>query len=86
MRHDGNNRGIRTSRPIEHPSRHLKPANRIGAAQRTAKDFVARLVDCLMNENRQTEPRMPPVQQFAKAGLVGVIKPRCTIASERIDP
>ncbi len=74
---------IRASRVIEHPGRNLKPASRIGAAQRAAEDNTIRLVDHLMDENRQTEPWMPPIQKLAKAGPVGVIKLRCTIPSAR---
>jgi hypothetical protein len=29
---------------------------------------------------------MMPVKNLAKNGPVGVLKPRCTISSERIDP
>jgi hypothetical protein len=38
-----------------------------------------------MDKDRQTEPWMPPIQNLAKAGPVGVIKLRCTTASEPID-
>jgi hypothetical protein len=81
MRRDGQDRIIRASRAVEHPGRNLKPASRIGAAQRAAEDNIIRLVDRLMDEDRQTEPSMPPIQKLAKAGPVGVIKLRCTTTS-----
>ena len=84
MRCGGEDRLIRASRAIEHPGRNLKPASGIGAAQRAAEDNVIRLVDRLMDKDRQTEPWMPPIQKLAKAGPVGVIKLRCTTTSERI--
>jgi hypothetical protein len=39
-----------------------------------------RLVELLTDKDRQTEPWMPPIQNLAKAGPVGVIKLRCTTA------
>jgi hypothetical protein len=43
-------------------------------------------VDCLMNANSATKPGMMPIKNLAKNGPVGVLKPRCTTTSERIDP
>jgi len=37
-----------------------------------------------MDKDRQTEPWMPPIQNLAKAGPVGVIKLRCTTTFEHI--
>ena len=84
MRCGGEDRLIHASRAIEHPGRNLKPASGIGAAQRAAEHNIIRLVDRLMDKDRQTEPWMPPIQKLAKAGPVGVIKLRCTTTSERI--
>src|SRR5450756_2950678 len=84
MRCGGEDRLIHASRAIEHPGRNLKPARGIGAAQRAPEHNIIRLVDRLMDKDRQTEPWMPPIQQLAKAGPVGVIKLRCITPSERI--
>jgi hypothetical protein len=83
MRRGDHDRITRASRAIKHPGRNLKPASRVGAAQRAAEDNIIRLVDRLMDEDRQTEPWMPPIQKLAKAGPVGVIKLRCTTAGAR---
>src|ERR1019366_9690241 len=84
MRCGGEDRFIHASHAIEHPSRNLKPASGIGAAPRAAEDNIIGLVDRLMDKNRQTEPWMPPIQKLAKAGPVGVIKLRCTMAADPI--
>src|SRR5665811_1553854 len=84
MRCGGEDRLIHASRAIEHPGWNLKPASGIGAAQRAAEHNIIRLVDRLMDKDRQTEPWMPPIQKLAKAGPVGVIKLRCTTTSEHI--
>jgi len=84
MRCGGEDRLIHASRAIEHPGRNLKPASGIGAAQRAAEHNIIRLVDRLMDKDRQTEPWMPPIQKLAKAGPVGVIKLRCTTERVRI--
>jgi hypothetical protein len=72
MRCGGQDRCIHASRAIEHPGRNLKPPSGIGAAQRAAEYKVTRLVELLMDKDRQTEPWMPPIQNLAKAGPVGV--------------
>jgi hypothetical protein len=54
--------------------------------QRAAEDDLVSLVDGTMNANSATKPNMMPIKNLAKNGPVGVLKPRCTIASERIDP
>jgi len=38
----------------------------------------------LVDKDRQATPRMPPIQEFAETGTVGVIKPGCTMAAVRI--
>src|SRR6266700_3925622 len=85
MRRGGDDRIIRASRAIEHPGRNLKPPSRIGAAQRAAENNIIRLGDRLVDEDRQTKPWMPPIQELAKTGPVGVIKLGCTTTSEPID-
>jgi len=78
MRRGGDDRIIRASRAIEHPGRNLKPPSRIGAAQRAAENNIIRLGDRLVDKDRQTKPWMPPIQELAKTGPVGVIKLGCT--------
>jgi hypothetical protein len=46
--------------------------------QRAAEDDKTTLVDCPMNANSATKPRMMPIKNLAKNGPVGVLKPRCT--------
>jgi hypothetical protein len=84
MRRGGDDRIIRASRAIEHPGRNLKPPSRIGAAQRAAENNIIRLGDRLVDEDRQTKPWMPPIQELAKTGPVGVIKLDCTITNDPI--
>src|SRR4051812_27305958 len=83
MRRGGDDRIIRASRAIEHPGRNLKPPSRIGAAQRAAENNIIRLGDRLVDEDRQTKPWMPPIQELAKTGPVGVIKLGCTTTGAR---
>ena len=78
MRRGGDDRIIRASRAIEHPGRNLKPPSRVGAAQRAAENNIIRLGDRLVDKDRQTKPWMPPIQELAKTGPVGVIKLGCT--------
>jgi hypothetical protein len=54
--------------------------------QQTAEDDKTILDDGTMNANSATKSTMMPIKNFVKNGLVGVLKPRCTIACERIDP
>jgi hypothetical protein len=70
---------LRTCSPVEHPCWHLKPTICLRSIQRAAKNNAASLVDCHMNENSATKPRMMAIKNLAKNGPVGVLKPRCTI-------
>jgi hypothetical protein len=54
--------------------------------QRAAEDDKAILVDGTMNANSATTPRMISIKNLTKNGPVGVLKRRCTLKSERIDP
>jgi hypothetical protein len=75
--------GVRACRPVKHPSRNFKPSIRLRPIERAAKnDF--NLVDGLMNADSATKPGMMPIKNLTKNGLVGVLKPCCTITSERI--
>jgi hypothetical protein len=70
--------GVRACRPVEHPGRHFKPPICLRLFQRAAEDDKTILVDGTMNANSATKPWMMPIKNFAKNGLVGVLKPRCT--------
>ncbi len=70
--------GVRACRPVEHPCRHFKPPICLRLFQRAAEDDKTTLVDCPMNANSATKPRMMPIKNLAKNGPVGVLKPRCT--------
>ncbi len=76
--------GVRACRPVEHPCRHFKPPICLRLFQRAAEDDKTTLVDCPMNANSATKPRMMPIKNLAKNGPVGVLKPRCTIIAARI--
>jgi hypothetical protein len=78
--------GVRTCGPVEHPGRHFKRPICLRPFQRAAEDDKTILVDGTMNANSATKPRMMPIKNLANNGPVGVLKPRCTMASERIDP
>jgi hypothetical protein len=77
--------GARTCRPVEHPGRHFKRPICLRLFQRAAEDDKIILVDGTMNANSATKPRMMPIKNLARNGPVGVLKPRCTTTSERID-
>ena len=72
-------RGVRVCRPVEHPGWDFKPPICLRSIQRAAKNNAASLVDCHMNANPATKPRMMLIKNLAKNGPVGVLKPRCTI-------
>jgi hypothetical protein len=76
--------GVRVCRAVEHPCRDFKPPICLRPFQRAAEDDITSFVDCLMNANSATKPRMMPIKNLAKNGPVGVLKPRCTTTSERI--
>jgi hypothetical protein len=76
----------RACRPVEHPGRHFKPPICLGLFQRATEEDKTILVDGTMNVNPATKPRMMSIKNLAKNGPVGVLKPRCTTTSERIDP
>src|SRR4029077_12130470 len=76
--------GVRACRPVEHPDRHFKPPICLRLFQRAAEDDKTILVDGTMNANSATKPRMMPIENLAKNGPVGVLKPRCTVAAVHI--
>ncbi|MET4214502.1 hypothetical protein ABIB95_009361, partial [Bradyrhizobium sp. LA2.1] len=51
--------------------------------QRAAEGDIASLVDGPMNANSATKPRMISIKNHAKSGPVGVLKPRCTMVTDR---
>jgi len=77
--------GVTACRPVEHPCWYFKPTVCLRPIQRAAKNDITSLVDSPMNANAATKPGMMPIKNLAKNGPVGVLKPRCTTTSERID-
>jgi hypothetical protein len=65
-------------RSIKHPTWNLKPPIGIVPSDITTKNNAISLLDGFMNANPQTKPWMPRIQQLAKLGAVGVLKPCCT--------
>jgi len=78
------NRGA--GRPIKHPAGNFKPPISATTAEITAEDNTACLLDSFVNADSKTKPRMPRIQQLAKFGIMGVLKPCCTTKPERIFP
>ena len=78
----GRHTHLGAGRPVKHPGRNLQPTVRIGTAQATAKNSVARPLDRRVNANLKTKPRMPWVQKFSKLGSVGVLKRCCTTGAD----
>lgn len=68
---------------IEHPCRNLKTALRHRTADTAAENVHVHPLDGLMNVNVTAGPRMPPIENLANIGPVGVPSPRCTIPSVR---
>jgi hypothetical protein len=80
-------RGVRVCRPVEHPGWDFKPPICLRPIKRAAEDEKTTLVDGTMNANSVTKPGMMPIKNLAKNCTVGVLKPRCTTAEDRIrDP
>src|SRR5450755_2913931 len=50
---------------------------------RAAEEDVTSFVDCPMNANSATKPRMMPIKNLAKNDPVGVLKPRCIMRRGR---
>jgi hypothetical protein len=69
-------------RAIKHPRRNLKTTVRICAVQAAAKNNAVCLVDRLVDTDTKTKPGMPSVQEFAKLGPVGVLKPCCSTPND----
>jgi hypothetical protein len=69
--------GVRVCRPVEHPGRDFKPPICLRPFQRAAEEDITSFVDCPMNANSATKPRMMPIKNLAKNDPVGVLKPRC---------
>ena len=72
-------------RPVEHPRRNFQPTVCLRSVQSAAKNDMVSLVDSPMNANSAAKPSMMPIKNLAKNDPVGVLKPRCTTTSERID-
>ena len=56
----------------------FKPPICLRPLQRATEDDITSFVDCPMNANSATKPRMMPIKNLAKNGPVSVLKPRCT--------
>src|SRR6266850_325948 len=66
---------------IEHPCWDLQPSIRFRSIQRAAENNAMRLVDRRVHDDLSARPRMMRIENLAKNGLVGVLKPRCTMPS-----
>ena len=64
----------------------FKPPICLRPFQRATEDDITSFVDCPMNANSATNPRMMPIKSLAKNGRVGVLKPRCTIERGATSP
>jgi hypothetical protein len=75
---------VDTTRPIEHPGRNLKKALSLRTVQRTAEERAIGLLYDRVNPDILPKPGMMRVHNFALDGLLGVLKPCCTIERDRI--
>src|SRR4029079_16057078 len=80
----GNHARPRARRAVEHPRRKLLPASPLGAVQRATEINAIRLRNRRMDTNVQAKPRMPPIENFADTGPVGVLNPCCTMGGDPI--
>src|SRR4029079_11695393 len=80
----GNHARPRARRAVEHPRRKLLPASPLGAVQRATEINAIRLRNRRMDTNVQAKPRMPPIENFADTGPVGVLNPCCTTPAGRM--
>ena len=66
--------------PVEHPGRNLQEAVCLRTVQSAAEKHAIGLLDDRVNPHLVRKPGMVPVQNLTPDGLVGVLKPCCTIA------
>ncbi|MGA8820179.1 MAG: hypothetical protein WB624_23060, partial [Xanthobacteraceae bacterium] len=78
----GRHTGADACRAVEHPGRNFKPTISAQTAQAAAKYNAIRFVDRIVNADPKPVPRMPGIQDFAKLGSVGVLKPCCTMPTD----
>jgi len=63
---------------LEHPARKLQSRRRRADASAATKHVATRLLDHLLNLNNASRRRLPPIQNLALFGCVGVLSPRST--------
>lgn len=69
---------------LEHPARKLQSRRRRADASAATKHVATRLLDHLLNLNNASRRRLPPIQNLALFGCVGVLSPRSTITGGSI--
>ena len=69
--------------PVEHPGRNLQEAVCLRTVQSAAKKHAIGLLDDRVNPHLVSKPGMMRVQNLTPDGLVGVLKPSCTMAADR---
>ena len=70
--------------PVEHPGRNLPEAVCLRTVQSAAEKHAIGLLDDRVNPHLVRKPGMMRVQNLTPDGLVGVLKPCCTMAADRI--
>jgi hypothetical protein len=72
-------------RSFEHPGRNFQPAIRVGSTRRATENNALGLLDRLMDEDLKFKQWAPRIQKLPKHGPVGVLKPRSTTPSARMN-
>jgi hypothetical protein len=70
--------------PLEHPGRNLQEAVCLRTVQSAAEKHAIGLLDDRVNPHLVRKPGMMRVQNLTPDGLVGVLKPCCTIRNAGI--
>ena len=71
--------------PIEHPGRNLREAVCLRSVKSAAEKHAIGLLDDRVNPHLVRKPGMMCVQNLTPDGLVGVLKPCCTIVTDRTE-
>src|SRR3954468_17285527 len=69
--------------PVEHPGRNLQEAVCLRTVQSAAEKHAIGLLDDRVNTHLVRKPGMMRVQNLTPDGLMGVLKPCCTIPIDR---
>jgi hypothetical protein len=69
--------------PVEHPGRNLQEAVCLRTVQSAAEKHAIGLLDDRVNPHLVRKPGMMRVQNLTPDGLMGVLKPCCTINGRR---